>query len=186
MRSASPFVALAATTITGFGLVAAVFLSPDFAMAAEARSAPAARSSNQAAPHGAPQQPAEPAPAMPAEPASPADRSGGAACSCPQPKEKLWHRPKFADLRFALDEADEMAALESVQLALSEVGDGSTYVWHRFHGRLSGIVQPTSSFKDASGGICRHIVVMLSSGPETKRTEGIACRLADGRWQLEG
>lgn len=182
MRSASPFLAVAATTVAGFCLVAAVFLSPDFALAAD----PAAKTRSKPQPLAAPHTPAQQAPQITPDPAAPADKSGGAACTCPQQKEKLWHRPKFAELRAQLDEADEVAALESVQLALSEVGDGSTYVWHRFHGRLSGIVQPTSSFKDASGAICRHIVVMLSAGTDTKKTEGIACRLADGRWQLEG
>ena len=47
-----------------------------------------------------------------------------------------------------LDEKDEIAALERIQYALSEVSDGKTYVWRRWHGRLSGIVQPTASFKD--------------------------------------
>jgi hypothetical protein len=113
-------------------------------------------------------------------------RSGETACRCPDEKAKLWPRPKFADLRTTLDISDEVAALESVQIALTEVGDGASYVWHRRNGRLSGVVQPTSSFKDAAGHVCRHLVVMLSSADRTGRTEGIACRLADGRWQLEG
>lgn len=107
-------------------------------------------------------------------------------CSCPD-KAKPWSRPKFADLKpHSFDERDEYAALESVQFALTEVGDGATYVWHRAHGRLSGVVQPTSSFKDAAGNVCRHLVIMLTSGTHTKKTEGIACRLASGIWQLDG
>jgi hypothetical protein len=85
-----------------------------------------------------------------------------------------------------LDDSDEIAALEALQLALTEVGDGAAYVWHRRKGELSGIVQPTTSFKDARGNVCRHIVVVLSSGRRSKRTEGIACRLASGVWQLGG
>ena len=81
---------------------------------------------------------------------------------------------------------DKIAALESVQYALSEVGDGSSYVWHRDHGKLSGIVRPTASFKDATGKVCRHVVVMLSSGTLSKKTEAIACRLKTGIWQLDG
>ena len=86
----------------------------------------------------------------------------------------------------ALDESDERAALEAVHVALTQVGDGATYVWHRGHGRLSGLVQPTTSFKDRAGHVCRHIVLSLSSGALSRQTEGIACRLADGRWQLDG
>jgi surface antigen len=85
-----------------------------------------------------------------------------------------------------LDEADEVAALERIQFALSEVGDGKTYVWRRWHGRLSGIVQPTASFKDDGGKVCRHLIVLMTTGQNTKKQEGIACRLPSGRWQLDG
>ena len=61
-----------------------------------------------------------------------------------------------------LDENDEIAALEAIRVALTEVGDGGTYVWHREHGRLSGIVQPTASFKDPAGRVCRHIVLIMT------------------------
>lgn len=85
-----------------------------------------------------------------------------------------------------LDESDEIAVLEAIRVALSEVSDGSTYVWHRWHGRLSGLVQPTASFKDVTGRVCRHIVLILSSAARTGKIEGIACRMDDGRWQLDG
>jgi surface antigen len=85
-----------------------------------------------------------------------------------------------------LDEDDEIAALESVQLALTEVADGSSYVWHRRHGRLSGLIHPTASFKDSAGHVCRHVVLILTTAQVTRKAEGIACRLSDGRWQLDG
>ncbi|MFA6140574.1 MAG: hypothetical protein WC684_07610 [Hyphomicrobium sp.] len=85
-----------------------------------------------------------------------------------------------------LDEKDEIAALERIQYALSEVGDGKTYVWRRWHGRLSGLVQPTASFKDTSGKVCRHLIVLMTTGQTTKKQEGVACRLPSGRWQLDG
>jgi surface antigen len=90
------------------------------------------------------------------------------------------------DFRNTLDDADEVATLDAIHTALSEVGDGGTYVWHRQHGRLSAIMQPTQSFKDSAGQVCRHLVVMLVSGAANRRTEGIACRLSTGRWQLDG
>jgi hypothetical protein len=95
-------------------------------------------------------------------------------------------QPKVSEIRPLLDGRDEAAALEAVQLALTEVGDGSTYVWYRHGGRLSGLVQPTQSFKDALGRVCRHIVVTLNDASRSKRTEGIACRLSDGGWELDG
>ena len=129
----------------------------------------------------------------------------------PQPESRrLWPRPKFAGAQpdtqpyiqpgtpsgsrstappeagARLDDRDEIAALEAVHLALTEVGDGSTYVWHGRSGRLSGVVTPTASFKDASGKVCRHIVVALSADSYSRSTEGVACRLGNGGWQLEG
>ncbi len=87
---------------------------------------------------------------------------------------------------YQLDEKDEIAALERIQYALSEIGDGKTYVWRRWHGRLAGLVQPTASFKDSSGKICRHLIVLMTTGQATKKQEGVACRLPSGRWQLDG
>lgn len=87
---------------------------------------------------------------------------------------------------YKLDEKDEIAALERIQYALSEIGDGKTYVWRRWHGKLSGLIQPTASFKDAGGKVCRHLLVMMTTGRNTKKQEGIACRLRSGRWELEG
>jgi surface antigen len=105
-------------------------------------------------------------------------------CLCPKTGD-LATNPKLANLKPGLDQTDEDAALESVQLALTEVADGSSYIWHRSHGRLSGVVKPLSSFKDTHGAVCRHAVVVLSGLSTTKRTEIVACRLPTGIWQLE-
>jgi hypothetical protein len=95
-------------------------------------------------------------------------------------------KPKLAETNAHLDENDEIAALEAIRVALTEVGDGNSYVWYRRRGRLSGIVQPTVSFKDPGGRVCRHILLIITAGAATGRAEGIACRLGDGRWQLDG
>lgn len=89
-------------------------------------------------------------------------------------------------LRLPLDDGDEIAALDAISIALAQVGDGQSYVWHRNHGRLSGVVSPTSSFKDNSGQVCRHFVTLMISGARSSRLETIACRMPDGRWQLDG
>lgn len=119
--------------------------------------------------------------------ASAADRpSDTARCACPDAQRKS-ARPKFADLETRrLDEADEIAALESIQVGLSRMDDGAPFVWKRANGRLSGIVRPTSSFRNATGALCRHVVVLLTTGYKTRTTEGIACRSANRRWVLEG
>ena len=111
-----------------------------------------------------------------------------AGCSCPGNENKP-AKPKLADLKAQpapLDENDEIAALESLQFALAEVADGSSYVWHRSHGRLSGLIKPTSSFKDAGGNVCRHIMVVLNGTGSTSKTETVACRLSTGVWKLDG
>ena len=94
--------------------------------------------------------------------------------------------PVEADARYALSRHDHDAALEAIQIALIEVQDGASYVWRRHHGRLNGIVQPTKSFLDRRGRVCRHIVVLLNSGQFSRKTEGIACRESDGIWSLDG
>jgi len=116
---------------------------------------------------------------------------GGATCACPGASDRP-QRPKFADLKAApddgqpLDAGDEVAALSSIQHALSSVADGATYVWHRHNGRLSGLVKPTGSFRSAAGDICRHVIVMMTTGQKSRKTEGVACRQPNGVWSLEG
>lgn len=112
--------------------------------------------------------------------------SSAPGCSCPNNGAQKSTKPKFADLKLPLDESDEIAALESVQFALAEVADGSSYIWHRSNGRLSGVVKPLASFKDPHGAVCRHVLVVLNSTDLTKKTEAVACRLPTGVWEMEG
>lgn len=159
MRHSPSLLPVAACGLAAFALAAAIFLTPDFAAAEPVRSGTA-----------------------------PSNQAG--ACACPRNSDRPM-RPKFAELKpqsdgRPLDAGDELAALQSVHVALSSVADGSTYVWHRNNGRLSGLVKPTSSFKTTEGTICRHIVVLLTSGERTRKTEGVACRKANGVWSLEG
>lgn len=92
-------------------------------------------------------------------------------------------RPSFVP---AFSRMDRTAALESLQLALSRVADGATYVWHRGHGRLSGVVRPTRSYRDQKGRICREFLVMYASGSHSAKKTTHACRLETGIWSIEG
>jgi hypothetical protein len=91
-----------------------------------------------------------------------------------------------APIKPVLDVSDEIAALDAVQIALTEAADGATYVWQRYHGRLNGSVRMTSTFRGGDGRLCRHLVMSLTAGRYTRRTEGIACRDKDKVWSLEG
>lgn len=119
-------------------------------------------------------------PAFSTEPARDA-----AECACPNAEKKS--RPSFAALHTPkLTERHEIAALESIQMGLTRMDDGSPFVWRHASGNLSGIVRPTASFRNAEGRLCRHVVVLLTTGYKTSTAEGIACRLPNRRWVLEG
>ncbi len=109
-------------------------------------------------------------------------------CHCPEASGKS-QKPKFAGLpgaRQPLDESDEIATLIGIQRALGTAADGATYIWHRHNGRVSSVIQPTSTFRNGSGTLCRHIVLMLTAGHKTRKMEGTVCRQKDGRWQFDG
>ena len=114
-------------------------------------------------------------------------RSSRPACSCPDTVNNQLH-PDAAEAtaKLALDAADETATLHAVHIGLTEIPDGSSFVWRRAHGRLSGVVRPVFSFKNSDGEVCRQLTLTLRSGTYTRTIEGIACRDPDGRWALEG
>ena len=89
-------------------------------------------------------------------------------------------------MRANTEAGDDVAALEAVEIALTQASDGATYIWRRGNGRLVGAVKPTNTFRDADRRICRHIEMQLRLGTYVRRTEGIACRGPDGVWNLEG
>ena len=90
------------------------------------------------------------------------------------------------ELKSGLDCSDRAVALQALQLALTELGDGVTLVWRRPVSELSGRVKPVSAFRDDTGRICRHVVYSLARGGQEKEIEGVACRESDGRWSVAG
>jgi hypothetical protein len=85
-----------------------------------------------------------------------------------------------------LSTAFETATLRALHFTLSEVGDGSTFVWHHRTGRIRGVFKPTSSYQKTDGKVCRHIVIILSARHRSGKVEGIACRASHGGWVLDG
>ncbi len=172
MRPTQSFFTFAAGVLTGFWFVAAVFLAPGFAVAADQKRAVTSFEDKSAKPKTLPKSTAP-------------SRSAAPSCQCPDQRERM-AKPKFAALPGRLDESDELAALASLHMALNSAGDGQAYVWQRDNGKLSGFIKPVSTFRNGDKQICRHIQVMLTTGFRTERIESTACRQSGGQWKLEG
>ncbi len=94
--------------------------------------------------------------------------------------------PTLTELKARLDRSDRAAAMQALELALSELADGVTLVWRRPERELVGRIKPVSAFRDVQGRICRHIVYSLALGTYQRQIEGVACRESDGSWSLSG
>jgi len=93
--------------------------------------------------------------------------------------------PKLGEPKANLDRSDRTVALQALQMALKELGDGVTLVWWRRPiSQLTGRVKPVSAFRDDMGRICRAVVYSLSRGGNERALEGVACRGVGGRWEI--
>jgi surface antigen len=92
----------------------------------------------------------------------------------------------LGDLKARLDASDRLAAMQALELALSELGDGVTLVWQRAERHLEGRIKPVSAFRDDRGRICRHVLYSLTLGNYRRQIEGVACREPNGSWSLSG
>jgi len=88
------------------------------------------------------------------------------------------------ELKARLDRSDRVAAVQALELALSELGDGVTLIWQRPERGLVGRIKPVSAFRDDKGRVCRHVVYSLALGAYQRQIEGVACREPDGTWTL--
>lgn len=97
------------------------------------------------------------------------------------------HAPQgLAVLKSSLDRSDRVVALQALQMALNELGDGVTLLWRRPASQLAGRIKPVAAFRDDQGRICRQVVYALARGGHEKEIEGVACRGEDGRWSISG
>ena len=92
----------------------------------------------------------------------------------------------LSELNAILDQRDRVAALQALDLALSELGDGVTLVWQRPERGLVGKIKPVSAFRDDRGRVCRHVIYSLALGTYQRQIEGVACRESNGSWSLSG
>ena len=91
----------------------------------------------------------------------------------------------FLQLRSKLRPADEYATLYALQIALSRVGDGQTFVWSRPKRQLRARITPLNSWRHVNGSICRKISVSLALGRTLKNMQTIACRDQKHVWQMQ-
>jgi len=87
-------------------------------------------------------------------------------------------------LRAKLEPDDPVAVLEAIGYALAEVGDGSTYVWRRTDGPLTGNVRMVSTFRGEGGAVCRKFTATIILGDEVRPTDSTACRDDGGHWVI--
>ena len=92
----------------------------------------------------------------------------------------------FAELRARLDGTDRAVALNALQVALTELGDGAILIWKRPSRELTGVIKPVSAFRDGEGRVSRHLTYPLSLGTFVREVEGTACREPSGTWSLAG
>ena len=92
----------------------------------------------------------------------------------------------LGELKARLDLSDRVAAVQALELALSELGDGVTLVWQRPERGLVGRIKPVSAFRDDRGRVCRHVLYSLALGTYQRQIEGVACREPDGSWSHSG
>lgn len=86
----------------------------------------------------------------------------------------------------SLDRSDRTVALQALQMALNELGDGVTLVWRRPVSQLSGRIKPVTAYRDDRGRICRHVIYSLARDGQKEEIEGVACRADDGHWMIAG
>jgi surface antigen len=92
----------------------------------------------------------------------------------------------LTELKARLDQSDRIVAMQALDLALSELGDGVTLVWQRPERGLVGRIKPVSAFRDDKGRVCRDLIYSLALGAHQRQIEGVACREPDGSWSLSG
>ena len=94
--------------------------------------------------------------------------------------------PPLPEVKPRLEPGDEIAILDAVEIALTQAGDGATYVWRHDNGRVGGAIRMTGTFRDDTGRTCRNLEMMLTAGTYSRRRDGVACRQRDGVWELVG
>ena len=78
----------------------------------------------------------------------------------------------FAELRARLDGTDRAAALNALQVAITELGDGATLIWKRPSRELTGVIKPVSAFRDGEVEAGERRLRVLETELHRARPEG--------------
>ncbi len=84
----------------------------------------------------------------------------------------------------ALVSSDLVLYENTAQTGLAEASDGEISGWSNPETGNSGIFRPVRSFFARDGRYCRQYRTSVAFGDGTQSGDGIACQLADGRWQV--
>ncbi len=77
-------------------------------------------------------------------------------------------------------------AFKAMQIALKTVADGATYTWRHSKTKLSGLIHPTTTYRNGSGQLCRHIQITLKYKTTYRNSDVLACRNNQNKWVLKG
>ena len=84
-----------------------------------------------------------------------------------------------------LNQQDKQTHLERREVALSEVPDGQVLQWENPDNVASGQIQPSSSYKNQHGVICRDITEKITVDGEEQTIQSSHCwDDADERWEV--
>jgi len=84
----------------------------------------------------------------------------------------------------ALMGTDRAAYERTAQKGLTELSDGLVVDWQNPETGTSGIFRPIRSFTLGDGRYCRQYRTTVSFDKNVQSGNGMACRTADGRWQV--
>ena len=77
------------------------------------------------------------------------------------------------ELKARLDQSDRAAAMQALDLALSELGDGVTLVWRRPERELVGRIKPVSAFRDDQAAFAAMSSTRSRSAPISGRSKAL-------------
>ena len=80
--------------------------------------------------------------------------------------------------------SDRVLYDSTTRKGLAESADGQVLSWYNPETGNQGVFRPTRSFTAMSGRSCRHYRTTVAFHDGFASSDGTACRMADGQWQI--